>query len=671
MVNLKPEMHDIGKLIDNSIIKHNFEDYPGKVKDVPSIEMNPVWKGILQHHCSKDDYPKGFSEYPRSFSTFVLSLADSVAAATSRHLEIKGEKSRYNIFKFWNQPKTRYYKLTDMLKIDVDALKWVSKIVNFVNQDPSVDEFFEVFGEYLKNRVEDATPGSDITSLWTHCKLTALLYNFLYSYLEKIDDKWFKVATKDDIRNYIHKIRENTKVKVARIKINFPQSPVRIRDLNVFDTLTEIKNEILNKYQNNVIFIGFNELLLILPLDDDFKRLKEIVFKYGFWFEIVERIQNLNQPYPDPDRLMRQIKKLQKIQQRKFEEELKKQLSRIPSKIPSDKRKEIEKRIRENVRKTFEKGKEAKRITELKGDYHFELKKRIYKKGSIYTDLPPNIDPPICELCQMNHGTEKWVDEESGITEELCINCFNIRKRGAKFPKLDEWEKEGVSRILWIKIDLDMDELISVLEDLYAEYLKTLGVSDPEERAEIRFSVLTEFDWDYKEFLNKFKKRLLETFGEDNFQQILDEFISIRIESLREIQTVLEIFDEMFGKIFPKFKEITSPIRLGIVCSNIKYPFLECWRVLSNLENEINVSLIGKGEIKLNMSQLTSFLMIDVRNKALLHKLTALSNTSNKLAEVTLYDRADRDYRRYKPLRDAVSSFGFQNLLTYAKIMGD
>jgi len=80
--------------------------------------------------------------------------------------------------------------------------------------------------------------------------------------------------------------------------------------------------------------------------------------------------------------------------------------------------------------------------------------------------------------------------------------------------------------------------------------------------------------------------------------------------------------------------------------------------------------VIGKGEIKLKMTQLTPFLGIKVKNKALLHKLVAISEISEKLAEITLYDRADRDYRKYKPLRDAVRKFGYQNILAYAKIIG-
>jgi len=654
MEDIKPEMHDIGKLIDSSIIKHNFENYSGSLIGVPPIKMNPIWEGILQHHCTEKD-----EKYPKNFKTFVLSIADSVASATSRHIEVKGEAPRYNIYKLWNPPDSNIHELSEVINEDVTSSSWIAKVVEFVNKNPSIEEFFEIFGRYLKVRTEDATPGANITSLWTHSKLTALLYNFLYNYLKKVGDKWFEVSTKDDIRNYIHRVREETKIKIVKVRINFPQHPVRIRDLNIFDALEEVKNEILENYPNNVIFMEFNEILFILTPNEELDKLRKIVSKYGFWFEYVERIQNLNQPYPDPDRIMRLINKMRKIQHKKFEEQI--------AKVPPDKRKKAEESIKKTI---FEKGRETKRIAELWNEYHYELNEGLYKKGSIYADLLNQINPPICEICQLSQTTEKWIDEKSGIVENLCANCLNIRKKGSKFPKLDEWEREGANRILWIRIGLDINELINVLEDLYAEYLRSWGIREPEERAEIRFSVLSEFDWDYREFLSRFKDKILEAFEENNFQQILEDFVAVKIKSLKDILTVLRIFDDIFTGFFPKFKEAGSPIKLGVICSNIKYPFLESWRVLSDLEYDVHICVIGKGEIKLNMAQLTPFLGIKVKNKALLHKLVAVSEISEKLAEITLYDRADRDYRKYKPLRDAVREFGYQNILTYAKIMG-
>ncbi len=649
MKDIKPEMHDVGKLIDKKIteIEHTFENYPGKLTNVPSIKMNPIWTGILHHHS------------PKNFKSFVLAIADQVAAATSRHEHI-GEKPIYNVYKLWNPPSDIFHELSNAIGVDSSDPSWIAEIVEFINKNPSVEEYFEKFGEYLKLRTEDATPGSNITSLWTHSKLTSLLYDFLYDYLEKVDNKWFKLASKDEVRNYISRIKEEMKIKIVKVRIKFPQHPVRIRDLNIFDALEEVKKEILENYPNNIIFMEFNEILFILTPDEELDKLRKIVSKYGFWLEYVERIQNLNKPYPDPDRIMRLINKMQKIQYKKFEEQI--------AKVPPDKRKKAEEGIRKTI---FEKGREAKRIAELWNEYHYELNEGLYKKGSIYADLPDQINPPICEICQLNQATEKWIDEESGIVENLCTSCLNIRKRGSKFPKLDEWEREGANKILWIKIGLDINELINVLEDLYAGYLRSLGVREPEERAEIRFSALSEFDWDYKEFLSKFKDKILEAFGENNFQQILDDFAAVKIKSLKDILTLLRLFDDIFTGFFPKFKEIGSPIKLGVVCSNVKYPFIESWRILSDLKYDVHIFVIGKGEIKLNMAHLTPFLGIKVKNKALLHKLVAVSEISEKLAEIMLYDRwSDRDYKKYKPLRDAVRKFGYQNVLTYAKIMG-
>jgi len=654
MKDIKPEMHDIGKLIDNSIIKHNFENYPDGLKDVPSIKMNLIWEAILQHHCTERD-----KEYPKSFETFVLSVADSVAAVTSRHY--KKEVVGHNVYKLWNPPKQNIRDLSKVIGKNTDAPQWITEIVEFVNSYPDTKKYFETFGKYLKLRTEDAK--ANITSLWTHSKLTGVLYRFLYDYLEQINDDWFQNVSKEEIRERINSIKGETKIKIVKIKINFPQLPVRIRDLNIFDVLKEVKKEILKKYPNNVIFVGFNELLLILPSNKNLEEMREIISKYGFWFEYVERDQNLDNPYPEPDRTKRKIIKYQRILQKKFEEALKR---KIPT-IPRNKRKEAEENIRKSI---FEKDELVKEISILNAEYHAELKEGLYKKGSIYSDIPSQINPPICEICQLNQATEKWVDEESGIVENLCVNCFNIRKRGSRFPKLDEWEKEGADRILWIRIGLDINELINVLEDLYAEYLRSLGVKKAEERAEIRFSVLSEFDWDYKEFLSKFRDKILGSFEENDFQQILEDFVAVKIKSLKDVFTVLRIFDDVFNEFFPKFKEVTSPIKLGVVCSNIKYPFLESWRILSDLKYDVHVCVIGKGEIKLNMEQLTPFLEIKVKNKALIHKLVAVSEISEKLAEIMLYDRADRDYRKYKPLRDAVREFGYQNILTYAKIMG-
>ena len=193
MEDIKPEMHDIGKLIDKDLtgIEHTFENYPGKLTNTPPIKMNSIWEGILYHHS------------PKSFKSFVLAIADQVAAATSRPDQPIGKKPIYNVYKLWNPPSDTFHELSSAIGVDSSNPNWVAEIVEFINKNPSAEEYFEKFGKYLKLRTEDAHPGFNITSLWTHSKLTALLYNFLYDYLEKVNDKWFEITSKDEIKDYI------------------------------------------------------------------------------------------------------------------------------------------------------------------------------------------------------------------------------------------------------------------------------------------------------------------------------------------------------------------------------------------------------------------------------------------------------------------------------------
>ncbi|MFW9997116.1 MAG: HD domain-containing protein [Candidatus Odinarchaeota archaeon] len=673
MTRLKPEMHDIDKLIDKqgTGIDHGFGNYPDKLTGkVPDIIDNPAWKAIKEHHLNKEA-----NTGPACFESLVLSIADKVASATSRHgiKTVNGKiksfkplsgKPVFSVHKLWN-PETAAADVSTAINRDAKDLQWITKIVGFINSNPSPDQYFLDFGQYLKKRAEDATPGSNLTSLWTHSKLSAQFYHFLLDYLDEVDDAWFQGVSLDDIENLAAKFFEK-KIKIARITIMIPQEPVRVRDLNVFDVLADVKNEIRKAYSSNVIFDWFNEMLAVFPENEDFSAIETILSRYGFWLETVERVQSLVQPYPDPDRNSRLIKKFRAVQRQNLEDHLAKTLA----KVPAHKKKAVESNIRTGF---FKKHGLTTRIEQFQSEYDTELENGTYLKRAVLAGLfaKEKFARLVCDLCQVEQATEQWIDEKSGIVEQLCVHCFSIRKRGSRFPKLDKWETAGATRILWIKIELDLNGLINVLEDLYNKYLKSLGFKDILERNDIRLSVVNEFSWDYRDFLSEFHGELAKRFTGDNVQLMLDEFIAVRVARSRDIIELLEIFDRLFESYFPEFKIVPSPLRLGIVHSSIKYPFIQSWRVLSKLEDEIHVSLIGKGEINLTMSQLTGFTGKILKNKTLIHKFTALADISREFARKLLYSRSDRNYRSYQPLRESVELFGFQNALILAKILGD
>lgn len=250
-------------------------------------------------------------------------------------------------------------------------------------------------------------------------------------------------------------------------------------------------------------------------------------------------------------------------------------------------------------------------------------------------------------------------------------------------PKIVEWsESDEGFKVAWIKISLDIEELQRILEKLYEAYLKEKGFEKRGE-GEIRFSVLSEFQSDYDEFLKELmredkkevKGEFADEFGSVNCQWILPDLFCIKIDKTGENKKILEIYYSLFTKYFPKFKEEESPIKLAISCSNVKFAFFWHWKFLENPQADVNVNLVGKGEMHLNMKQLDEILDLDLKRlgTASLHKLSKVAEVSKRLSKILLYDKGDyRLYDEYTGLRRLLEGgIDFPNILTYAKMMSD
>lgn len=162
---LVPEIHDIGKLQNKW--KHNFED--------SGVELSTAtWCGIMEHHCQipREGYER-LQEYPKHEDTFLLCIADNLASAVSRHHEAEGH-AIYNVFKLWNPSSKKVTK--PPLSKDENRIK---ELISFIGGNPNVNDYFRVYGERLHERAEDAKPGANITSLYTHSKLTGQFYRIL------------------------------------------------------------------------------------------------------------------------------------------------------------------------------------------------------------------------------------------------------------------------------------------------------------------------------------------------------------------------------------------------------------------------------------------------------------------------------------------------------------
>mgnify|MGYP005850747623 CR=1 FL=1 len=584
-----PELHDIGKLVDKRVtgIKHNFENAPFRLE-------NDTWRGIVEHHCSRN-----FQKYPTSPDTFKLCIADDLAAAFSRYV-MEGEDTHvFNTHKLWNPPSET------MTQSFIKSTEEVKELFSFLAKNPTANDFFEKYENMLKKRTEHATRGKNITSLYTHSKLTGQFFRILTS-----DNSTFSVKleelqglNKEEVATLINKKKKTWNMSVMRCKFNFAQMPVRAKDMNIFKALEKLIDDIKKELPDNIFFSTSNELLIVASnVKEPLERIRKKIEDLGFWVDVA---------YAET------------------------QVGGIKPQL-------------EDIR-----GKKDKMV--------------------MYPPLLNEISPPICELCQISKAKDQpWVDVESGIKEFLCEKCWKIRETGSSLPKFVEWEaSEKNPKIGWLKIWLDYELLLKNLSELYSQYLNEIREPVPKDQIEIRFSTISEFQWDYDKFLKYFEDTIEKDFSSENVQKILPDFLAVQIDSFNLLRHVLQIFNELYDAFFPKFKDISSPLKLSIVGSNIKFPFLEIWRLLQDTKNEINIQLIGKGYIGLKVKDLSAFLKTKTDNKALLYKLVKMSEISPKLAKITLNDRSDRDFHSFTDLRLAVDKFGFENMLTYAKMMGD
>lgn len=662
-----PEIHDILKLCENT-------ELPGAEKEV-SPHSNPhlvykykkiensTWEGICKHH-----HGNGFEIFPDSPSLFLLDMADSLAASTSR-VKIPDIGTNDAIFKLWKS----YFEKVENTDPYFRPLN-LNEIFEFVRKNPKKEDYFKAYYDYLIQRAEDANLGANITSLYTHSVLTGKFYRILKAagYFisgDLLKDKQTLVSTYNDKgQNWI--------LNVVKYQIKFAQKPFRVKDLNIFKILQNLRDEIEEKLNDFVLFTTFNEFLLVLPSNTNNDFLRTLLSKYGFWFEFVRRTYKLKDPDPNTKDLNPNIKKLNpdpeklkknaKLDIEKKKKDQKKSLIYKLSQIPEERRKEIRKNIRKGYKKT---------LNDLEKNLETKIEKEkingLFEEGNEYIELLSEIKPPICEICQMAPAEYTRTDDKSGIKEELCKYCWKIQGKGERLTKLAKWTYEEDIKTAWIKISLNFDKLIDVLEELYIEYLKELKIPDPEKKAEIRFSVLSEFQFDYESLLKQLNKKIVSEFDEEDIEKILDDFFCIKIDNLNDIIKILRLYNSLIDYFFPKFKETTeSPIKLVISESSVKFPFFEHWKHLENPKNDVEIKLIGKGDMEVKLSKFDDLLHLKLGNKAALHKLAKIAETSKELAYMEIVSKEGK--RDHPDLQKAIFSDGFEisDILTYVKIKG-
>ncbi len=568
-----PELHDIGKLVDGKVrdnlkIKtkpekpwegHVFCNFKFK-KCGFSQPTSASWWGQYHHYSDKKSHFKitidninnwnlkdtlgNVPSQEDKYNLFLLILADHMASSVSRatfNFKGRGKSNQDGILKLWNRNfyqietnKGKYwaaFKDTNDLKILFDEIENCKSGKVFLNK----------YKDSLLLTPEDKSIPKNVTSLYTHLKLVGKIYRVLRKNTKLVKERNGSVSV-EYFGKKVNTIKEaeggnrttgNTNIdkgkwqaRLAKCRIKFPHSFVRLRDLNLLSKKEECISNIVNRYEDEVIFASSDFIILFVTPNQDLKGIFKPLLDWNFYIEINETLADLG--------ILNSI---------------------LDKKIL---------KARESNDKT--------RLNVLTS-----RNTKVYKKYLI-PDIPEEITPPICEICQRRRGVERV---KGTVTEYVCDKCQEIRDMGEPFKEYATvWEKEG-DKVCWFKFSLDQDKLETWLQKTFKKYIKdNCNLKNAQDLYdEFRpLALQIDFNKDYKEMTEEFWK----TFeGNNDIKSPVAGYYEVGVfkYSPELTKKVIETFLSLFERYFPDCdSDKNSPISLSLSITNIKYPIREHWR---------------------------------------------------------------------------------------------
>lgn len=525
-----PEMHDIGKLVDNKKIEsflrveldgHYLRTKEGDL-DFGAIGVaspsSLTWTGVKHHN---DPFYHDLSRSPLSgedkVNLFLLSLADNLAASSSRAvppeergggvppLSIPGEATFRKTFTLWRDEHLPKGQPDNWSPIqDKTTLR---EMFILIDQAQDAREFFDKYDDpqnknkqYLCGIPEDKSPHRAVTSLRTHLELTGKFFRILKEHVRPDDIENPKGLIYASLAPISHtaQAKERWEFSFVRCMVRFPQAIVRARDLNVFCLLEQLMGTLedpLNPFSKYVLFRTTETLWLFLPTDGtvNASQILRPLLEQGFYAEVDRAQFVLRNLHPDlrtwfEEYDIRVRKGLTEKQERMRREctALKRHLVDMNEKIKSARAEDkayLGQQISHKNRQIRELKERLEEIGHLqnKRQATFESIKTSAKcrADSLFSEeilSAPIIEDPICELCQSRPADSKpWRSRDEDINEYLCKKCQKIRNEGQRFGKISGWEEAGgETRLAWVKVSVDYDHAYFLLRLLFEDYIDKL-----------------------------------------------------------------------------------------------------------------------------------------------------------------------------------------------------
>lgn len=645
MAEYIPEMHDIGKLVNIARLKnaglkfnnrdttHTFVHFDFSQLGI-SKPTQPSWYG--QYHQGKyrnwNDLPKiGDKNREYAVEVFLTKVADHLAASCTR-VKQRGCTFEQGLYKLWKPSFYTEQELQGKKWAAIETRQEFKEMFEFINTAQSPSDFFLKYGEHLRLTPEDKSIPNNTVSLYTHTELVGKMYRVLKCAKKMVCNEQIYLKYNCEEVKSVDCAEGQWKYRILKFYVKFPQKMVRLQDLNVLKLRRELIDEVIERNPNNVLFHTDNFLCIFAPLDLKLVDVLSPILEKGFYCEGVGIEAVLKELTTNLDRLIVDLKRNENSDRL---EELKKQGTKV-----------------------------------------FETS--VYK-------LESKIDPPLCDLCQMQTGKGRVKEQ---VLEYLCDTCNAIRDMGEPMKVLKDWSKEDV-KVGWMKISLDQEHLLRLLETLFGNFINNENSITDKDEAKRGFRPLpleVEFVNDYRDMLNEFERliyKLPDSQGKFIFSkksllypiETYKEFVVFKVSRGEIVLAVIDAFISVLKNSFPQCLD-DSPVKLSVSLSNIKYPFQQHWRFLELSEpidkkhgETINIQSPGNFILRLSPKQYSALKAEFVKGgkplSHFLHKLADIEMKTKSIMSVTLEMLKDR--KQYL-LKHGLSA---QDVLNFFKLLRD
>lgn len=647
--------HDIGKLINWDAVGLRSTTSSGRMEPDPhefqkcvatdwsSEEWGIIpdaapWQSVLTWHSG---WPEKFAG---SMHRWHAKAADWLISGYGRSLDerqIKGDP-REGVYCLWTGTQHDDPRLRS-----AEDLK---SIIQFLNGSPSWPEAAHRYSEQLLARAETARPGLNVTTLAAHCATVGKLARVL------AQQEWLRFdPSANPSQKAIRAAQHAPQLITSHLKLAFRQRPFRARDLGLFHQMRERLNGVIEHFPDSVLSqIGF-QLVGAFSTADSYRDFLYELEQAGFAIRVRVVDANLKAYLEQPSQDMEEADTagLMKVTKEPWQH--------------------------------------------------------------VYVDqFPQRLELPICEGCQMAHASKHWPKDHLGAMpgwghqtrqallgdwrsiapedldsadrdklaswlaewgdEDLCEQCFVMRRNSEPVPLLKDWRGE----VVYVRMALDLDRLENALQYLHRQYLESLHPElDPRllDKLFVSFPLVVDFVTAWASFVADLTKQLGEQYSQ-RLAVLEESLLCVATERDSDLLDLLDLFHARFQTAFPKLlglpREIPNPIGIALSLSPGKHPFFDHWRFLEEPTPDISIQAVGTGRATLRLADYSQIkAAVKQPKRSQVHRLASAAAVSPALGQVILRERDDKGRLQLDKLTELVPSMlDLQSARLLANLIG-